>query len=90
MRKIIGLKDDFYNRYIIKGDLFLPVVEAFIANGKKYNLLNSAMIEMFEYIKVVSINYDNNDNYILQYPDKKKLKGDMGRKFFFLFLDGIG
>lgn len=54
MRKIIGLKDDFHNRYIIKGDLFLPVVEAFKANGKKYNLLNSAMIEMFEYIKVVS------------------------------------
>ncbi|XP_064623783.1 serine/threonine-protein phosphatase 4 regulatory subunit 3-like [Lineus longissimus] len=55
MRKIIGLKDDFHNRYIIKGDLFLPVVEAFKANGKKYNLLNSAMIEMFEYIKVEDI-----------------------------------
>ena len=55
MRKVIGLKDEFYNRYIIKGNLFLPVVNAFVANGNKYNLLNSAMIEMFEFIRLVSI-----------------------------------
>jgi len=55
MRRMIGLKDDFYNRYIIKGDLFKPVVEAFKANGDKYNLLNSAMIEIFEFIAVEDI-----------------------------------
>ena len=27
MRKIVALKDEFYNRYIIKGNLFAPVVE---------------------------------------------------------------
>ena len=54
-RKVIGLKDEFYNRYIIKGDLFKPVVEAFVANGSKYNLLNSAMIELFEFIKEVIV-----------------------------------
>ena len=54
MRKVVGLKDDFYNRYIIKGDLFKPVVDAFVANGDKYNLLNSALIEIFEFIRVVS------------------------------------
>lgn len=52
MRKIIGLKDDFYCRYIIKGSLFKPVVEAFLANGNRYNLLNSAIIELFEFIKL--------------------------------------
>jgi len=55
MRKIIGLKEEFYNRYIVKGNLFKPVVEAFKANGNKYNLLNSAMIELFEYIRLVSL-----------------------------------
>ncbi|XP_052275212.1 serine/threonine-protein phosphatase 4 regulatory subunit 3A-like isoform X2 [Dreissena polymorpha] len=55
MRKIIGLKEEFYNRYIIKGNLFKPVVEAFKANGNKYNLLNSAMIELFEYIRLEAI-----------------------------------
>ena len=52
---MIGLKDEFYHRYIIKGDLFKPVVDAFLANGDKYNLLNSAMIEIFEFLGVEDI-----------------------------------
>ena len=53
-RKIVGLKDEFYNRYIIRQDLFRPVVKAFQVNGSRYNLLNSAIIELFEYISAVS------------------------------------
>nr|KAF6360526.1 protein phosphatase 4 regulatory subunit 3C [Myotis myotis] len=55
MRKIIGLKDEVYNRYIIKGNLFEPVVNAFLDNGTRYNMLNSAVIELFECIKVENI-----------------------------------
>ncbi|XP_048734187.1 serine/threonine-protein phosphatase 4 regulatory subunit 3A-like [Ostrea edulis] len=55
MRKIIGLKEEFYNRYITMGCLFQPVVEAFRQNGNRYNLLNSAMIELFEFIKTEDI-----------------------------------
>lgn len=55
MRRIVGLKDEFYNRYIMRNFLFEPVVKAFRNNGSRYNLLNSAMIEMFEYVRVVSI-----------------------------------
>nr|XP_053652777.1 serine/threonine-protein phosphatase 4 regulatory subunit 3-like [Cherax quadricarinatus] len=55
MRKIIGLRDDFYNRHIINSNLFAPVVDAFVRNNGRYNLLDSAIIEMFEYIKVVGI-----------------------------------
>merc|ERR1712088_1030509 len=51
MRKIIALKDEFYNRYIIKGNLFSPVIDALISNYDRYNLLNSAILEMFEFIK---------------------------------------
>ncbi|XP_074036901.1 serine/threonine-protein phosphatase 4 regulatory subunit 3 flfl [Leptinotarsa decemlineata] len=51
MRKLVSLKDEFYNRYIIKGNLFAPVVEALIRNNGRYNLLDSAIIEMFEFIK---------------------------------------
>lgn len=60
MRRVIGLKDEFYNRYLIRGDLFKPVVEAFKANGTKYNLLNSAMIEMFEFIRIVCTTFNMN------------------------------
>lgn len=55
MRRIIGLKDEFYNRYIMRNFLFEPVVKAFLNNGSRYNLMNSAIIEMFEYVRVVSI-----------------------------------
>nr|CAD7569633.1 unnamed protein product [Timema californicum] len=53
MRKIISLKDEFYNRYIIKGNLFHPVIDAFIQNNARYNLLDSAILELFEFIKLV-------------------------------------
>lgn len=55
MRKIIALKDEFYNRYIIKGNLFAPVIDAFVMNNGRYNLLDSAILEMFEHIKLVSL-----------------------------------
>ncbi|XP_069090460.1 serine/threonine-protein phosphatase 4 regulatory subunit 3B isoform X3 [Pleurodeles waltl] len=55
MRRIIGLKDEFYNRYIIKGNLFEPVINALLDNGTRYNLLNSAVIELFEFIRVEDI-----------------------------------
>ncbi|XP_069787588.1 serine/threonine-protein phosphatase 4 regulatory subunit 3-A-like isoform X3 [Narcine bancroftii] len=55
MRRIIGLKDEFYNRYITKGSLFEPVINAFMDNGTRYNLLNSAIIELFEFIRVEDI-----------------------------------
>ncbi|KAI5741416.1 hypothetical protein M8J76_013397 [Diaphorina citri] len=55
MRKIIAMKDDFYNRYIIKGHLFQPVIDTFNRNKGRYNLLDSAVLELFEYIKLEDI-----------------------------------
>lgn len=55
LRKIISMKDDFYNRYIMKGNLFAPVVDAFIRNNGRYNLLESAILELFEFIKLEDI-----------------------------------
>uniref|UniRef100_A0A8C2V6J5 Serine/threonine-protein phosphatase 4 regulatory subunit 3-like central domain-containing protein n=1 Tax=Chinchilla lanigera TaxID=34839 RepID=A0A8C2V6J5_CHILA len=55
MRQIIGLKDEFYNRYITKGNLSEPVINALLDNGTRDNLLNSAVIELFEFITVEDI-----------------------------------
>ncbi|VCX40181.1 unnamed protein product [Gulo gulo] len=55
MRRMIGLKDELYNCYIIKGNLFEPVVKALLGNGTRYNMLNSAVIELFEYIRAENI-----------------------------------
>lgn len=43
------------SRYIVKGNLFAPVVEAFIRNNGRYNLLESAILELFEFIKLEDI-----------------------------------
>lgn len=34
------VQDVFYDRYLVRKDLFQPVVTAFLANGSRYNLLN--------------------------------------------------
>lgn len=39
----------------MKGNLFAPVVEAFIRNNGRYNLLESAILELFEFIKLEDI-----------------------------------
>ena len=54
-RRIVGLKDEFYNRYIVKGKLFDSIVESFNCNENRYNLLNSATVELFEFIRQVCI-----------------------------------
>ncbi|CAL8462717.1 g2250 [Coccomyxa elongata] len=55
LRTCIGLKDDFYNRYLVRNNLFEPVLAAFLANGERYNLLNSAVLEMVEFIRKENI-----------------------------------
>ena len=53
-RKIIGLRDESYYHYLIKHDLFGPIVKTLVSNGDRYNMVNSAILEMFEFIKTVS------------------------------------
>lgn len=51
LRTCIGLKDDFYNRYITRNSLFEPVFNVFFANGDRYNLLNSAVLELVDFVR---------------------------------------
>ncbi|XP_051945942.1 serine/threonine-protein phosphatase 4 regulatory subunit 3-B-like isoform X2 [Xyrauchen texanus] len=85
MRRIIGLKDEYYNRYIMKGKLFDPVINALLDNGTRYNLLNSAIIELFEFIKVEDIKsltahiVDNFDKALESIEYVQTFKGLKGR-----------
>ena len=47
------LQDESLNNYIAKRNLFKPIVDAFVANGDRYNLLNSAVLDLFEFIRKV-------------------------------------
>jgi len=49
-RALVGIKDDFLNKHILKHKLFKPVVDLFLRNGPKYNLINSAILELFDFI----------------------------------------
>ncbi|KAL4852743.1 Serine/threonine-protein phosphatase 4 regulatory subunit 3 [Chlorella vulgaris] len=51
LRAAVQMKDEFYNRYLVKNHLLGPVVAAFLANGSRYNLLNSACLELFDFIR---------------------------------------
>lgn len=44
-----------FRRHIVKCNLFAPVVDAFIRNNGRYNLLESAILELFEFIKTEDI-----------------------------------
>ena len=54
----------FVAEEIVSKDLFRPIVDAFLANGSRYNLLNSTIIDLFEYIR--SSNPVNIIDYVMK------------------------
>ncbi|KAF2434588.1 DUF625-domain-containing protein [Tothia fuscella] len=50
-RTCIGLHDNFHNRQIINNNLFEPILNIVFETMPRDNLLNSACLELFEFIK---------------------------------------
>ncbi|GJW14816.1 hypothetical protein Tco_0018949 [Tanacetum coccineum] len=48
-------KDENLAYYIAKNNVLKPIVDAFICNGSRYNLLNSAVLDLFEHIREENI-----------------------------------
>lgn len=55
LRACIGLKDPAYIKHIVDKQLLDPVMELFVANGARYNLLNSTIIELVNFIRVTNL-----------------------------------
>ncbi|KAI3990131.1 hypothetical protein MKX01_029109 [Papaver californicum] len=57
MRIIIyrNASDEQLLSHIVKKNHLKPIVDAFVANGDRYNLLNSAVLDLFEYIRKENI-----------------------------------
>ena len=51
----IALQDEHLINHFARNNLLKPIVDAFVANGNRYNLLNSTVLELFEYILKVPI-----------------------------------
>ncbi|KAH1209067.1 Serine/threonine-protein phosphatase 4 regulatory subunit 3 [Glycine max] len=47
----VALQDEHLVDHFVRSDLLKPIVDAFVANGNRYNLLHSAVLELFEYIR---------------------------------------
>ncbi|EEC70567.1 hypothetical protein OsI_01742 [Oryza sativa Indica Group] len=43
--------DDFLIRHVVKMNLFKPIIDAFVENGDRYNMLQSGVLELLEYIR---------------------------------------
>ena len=54
-RAAIGRNDDFYNRYLVKNDTFSPLLQLTKAEVAANNLLSSACLELFEFIRINNI-----------------------------------
>jgi len=54
-RTCIHLNDDFYHRYLIKHNVVQHIMDMLLATGNKNNLVNSACIEFFDFIRSVSL-----------------------------------
>ncbi|KAJ3233192.1 Platinum sensitivity protein [Chytriomyces hyalinus] len=50
-RTCFGMKDEFYNRHLLKHDIFSAILQCFKDTNGKYNLLNSACLDIFEFIR---------------------------------------
>ncbi|XP_020254939.1 serine/threonine-protein phosphatase 4 regulatory subunit 3B isoform X2 [Asparagus officinalis] len=55
MRTIISRNDEHLIRHIVKNNLLKPVIEAFVENGNRYNMLHSGVLELIEYIRKENI-----------------------------------
>lgn len=57
MELVFVWQDEQLLSHIVKKNHLKPIVDAFIANGDRYNLLNSAVLDLFEYIRKVLLSF---------------------------------
>eukprot|EP01125_Pyxidicula_operculata_P000252 TRINITY_DN10331_c0_g1_i1.p1 TRINITY_DN10331_c0_g1~~TRINITY_DN10331_c0_g1_i1.p1 ORF type:complete len:744 (+),score=85.65 TRINITY_DN10331_c0_g1_i1:100-2331(+) len=50
LRSFIEVDNISYHKYIIDENMFEPIIQLFLSNGNRYNLLNSAILDLFELI----------------------------------------
>ncbi|SCZ90217.1 BZ3500_MvSof-1268-A1-R1_Chr1-3g01846 [Microbotryum saponariae] len=71
-RACIQRNDDFYNRFLIKNDLFRPILDLAVSERDRDNLLGSACLDFFEFIK--NVNAKGVISHIVErYGDKVRL-----------------
>ncbi|KAL6850296.1 hypothetical protein ACP4OV_020923 [Aristida adscensionis] len=57
MRTIISRNDEHLIRHVVKFNLLKPIIDAFVENGNRYNMLHSGVLELLEYIRKENLKY---------------------------------
>ena len=55
LRKVIALKNPVFLQEIVDLKILDPVVEIFLANGARYNMLNSVVLELMHFIRTQNL-----------------------------------
>lgn len=55
MRTIISRNDEHLIRHVVKFNLLKPIIDVFVDNGERYNMLHSGVLELLEYIRKENI-----------------------------------
>jgi hypothetical protein len=48
-------QDEFYIKHLVQRNAFESVITAFVENGERYNMLNSAVLELLDFIRKENI-----------------------------------
>lgn len=59
LRACVARNDDFYNRFLVKHDLIRPVLDTADEEKSKDNLLGSACLDFFEYLRTVRASFSS-------------------------------
>ncbi|GFP99615.1 serine/threonine-protein phosphatase 4 regulatory subunit 3 [Phtheirospermum japonicum] len=51
VRALVSRSDEHLMNHLVKNNVLKPIIDAFVANGDRYNLLNSAVLDLIEYIR---------------------------------------
>lgn len=51
LQRVVTVKDEKYIRYLVKEKVIDPVMECFRKNGNRYNIINSAVLHLFDFVK---------------------------------------
>lgn len=51
VRTILSRHDEHLINYFVRNNVLKPIIDAFVSNGNRYNLLHSAVLELFDFIR---------------------------------------
>lgn len=51
LKTCVNMKDEFYNRYLVKNSLLEPVLSAYLKYNSKENMLHSAFLDFFDIVR---------------------------------------